>query len=215
MIPHSTLKPQSRWLLKLHGSVTTPDDIVITERDYAKFHEWRAAFKGVVQAQLITGHMLFVGFGMSDDNMSQVLDTVASAVANDASKKEEKVGTVLWFPDASTESYAQKYPLEFVPLGEPLMTNEERARRCEILLDEVMRRAEKGIGHLLDARFDELPNAKPEARREFARFLTSFKKDHGDSYLYQELRKRLEPLGYVDSSGSDASSSQRTPRPAR
>ena len=69
------------WLLKMHGCVTHPEDIVLTRyfnydwnamghciyinmmwrEDYIRYHERRQALAGIVQAFLITKHMLFIG----------------------------------------------------------------------------------------------------------------------------------------------------------
>ncbi len=63
VLPYQPSKPGSdRWILKLHGCVKEPQDIVPTRADYLRYDERRAALKGIVQAMLITCHMLFVDF---------------------------------------------------------------------------------------------------------------------------------------------------------
>ncbi|MFW0772756.1 SIR2 family NAD-dependent protein deacylase [Paenarthrobacter nitroguajacolicus] len=56
------------WLLKLHGSVSKPDTIVLTRDDYLGFNSSRAALSALVKAHLLTHHLLFVGFGVADDH---------------------------------------------------------------------------------------------------------------------------------------------------
>jgi hypothetical protein len=36
--------------------------------DYLRYESRRAALAGIVQSLLITKHMLFIGFGLQDDN---------------------------------------------------------------------------------------------------------------------------------------------------
>ncbi|MDP3214917.1 MAG: SIR2 family protein [Deltaproteobacteria bacterium] len=194
VIPHGRVKAKDRWLLKLHGSVDRPKDIVITAQDYAGFDEWRAAFKGVIEAQLITRHMLFVGFGMADPNVDKVLTTVARAAQGDDGQKGDTVGTVLMFSSTIPDKYAQLYPLRFVCVGPADMTSAERARQLEILLDEVARIAEDGTHHLLDRRFDGLHVTEVAVREKVADFLTGLHATHPDSRLRREIMERLRPL---------------------
>lgn len=49
---------------KLHGSVDRPQVIGLSREDYLAFPEPRGALAGIVQALLITGRMLFVGFSL-------------------------------------------------------------------------------------------------------------------------------------------------------
>ncbi len=186
VIPHGRVKAKDRWLLKLHGSVDRPKDIVITAQDYAGFDEWRAAFRGVIEAQLITRHMLFVGFGMTDPNVDKVLTTVARAAQGDDGQKGDTVGTVLMFSSTIPDKYAQLYPLRFVCVGPADMTSAERARQLEILLDEVARIAEDGTHHLLDRRFDGLHATEVAVREKVADFLTGLHATHPDSRLRRE-----------------------------
>ncbi len=52
----------ARWLLKLHGCINHPEDIVLQRADYIRYELRRQALAGVVQSLLITKEMLFVGF---------------------------------------------------------------------------------------------------------------------------------------------------------
>lgn len=52
------------WLLKMHGCVTRPDEIVLSRDDYMSYDRARSALGGMVQAMLMTKHMLFVGFSL-------------------------------------------------------------------------------------------------------------------------------------------------------
>jgi hypothetical protein len=54
----------TRWLLKLHGTVERPESIVLSREDYLHWEEQGSAFGAVVQALLLTRHLLFVGYGL-------------------------------------------------------------------------------------------------------------------------------------------------------
>lgn len=50
-----------RWLLKMHGCVQHPEDIVLTREDYITYNERRQSLSGMVQSQART---LFVEFAL-------------------------------------------------------------------------------------------------------------------------------------------------------
>lgn len=57
------------WLLKLHGDVASPASMVLTREQYDAHRADHQALNGVVQSLLLTGHLLFVGFSLTDDNV--------------------------------------------------------------------------------------------------------------------------------------------------
>ncbi|MDO9456596.1 SIR2 family protein [Nocardioides sp.] len=56
------------WLLKLHGDVAHPPSMMLTREQYDAHRADHQALNGVVQSLLLTGHLLFVGFSLTDDN---------------------------------------------------------------------------------------------------------------------------------------------------
>jgi len=77
VLPYSPASNTDRWLLKLHGCVSHPDDIVLTREHYMRYQTRRSALSGIVQSLLITRHMLFVGFSLRDDNFHRIVDVRA------------------------------------------------------------------------------------------------------------------------------------------
>jgi hypothetical protein len=74
---------EKRWLLKMHGDVNHPKHIVLVRSDYMRYDERRSALRGIVQTMLITGHMMFVGFSFTDDNLYYVMDDVHRALSGE------------------------------------------------------------------------------------------------------------------------------------
>jgi hypothetical protein len=95
VLPHGSRPDGDRWLLKMHGCVTRPAEIVLTREDYLGYAERRAALAGIVQALLITRHMLFVGFSLQDDNFHRIAAAVRRAVRTPDAKppSHEPFGT--------------------------------------------------------------------------------------------------------------------------
>src|SRR4029079_9529087 len=71
------IKPDARrWLLKMHGCLSDPERVVLTRSRYTRYDEQLPALSGMVQAFLVTRHVLFVGFSLSDDNFHRIVDAV-------------------------------------------------------------------------------------------------------------------------------------------
>ena len=66
----------------MHGCLNHPEDIVLTREDYIQYNDRRQALAGIVQSFMITKHMLFVGFSLSDDNFFSIASTVKKALHN-------------------------------------------------------------------------------------------------------------------------------------
>jgi uncharacterized short protein YbdD (DUF466 family) len=73
------LNKKVRWILKMHGTVSHPEEIVLTKQDYIRYHERFAALAGIVQSTLLTRHLFSVGFSLDDDNFQRIFDSVRKA----------------------------------------------------------------------------------------------------------------------------------------
>ena len=81
VLPYETQPPSDRFILKLHGDLSQPRDIVLTRSQMLDSREQRKALSGIVQTMLLTKHLLFVGFSLQDPNFSEVAGTVRRARA--------------------------------------------------------------------------------------------------------------------------------------
>ena len=162
-LPYAPATEARRWLLKMHGCVQSPSDIVLTRRDYVRYAERSAALAGIVQAMLITRHMLFVGFSLNDDNFHRIVDAVRRALT---AADRDRLGTVVaLFEDPLLEqlwdddlSWVHCLPGSGGSLP-------EAARRFEIFLDALGFHA-TAPHHLLQRRFhDVLTPQEAELKR--------------------------------------------------
>jgi hypothetical protein len=55
----------------------------------------RSALFGIVQALLVTKHLLFVGYSLSDDDFHQLVDEIRIATASSNPEADTRLGTVL------------------------------------------------------------------------------------------------------------------------
>jgi hypothetical protein len=175
VLPYERLDEVRRWLLKLHGSVDHRQDIVLTREDYYDYAGRRGALRGIVQALLITRHMLFVGFSLQDDNFLRIAHEVRTAVRQpkrDAVAHpygtvltlfEDSLSAELWREDLKVWPVGGKPPNGKPPFRRALLAN---ARKQEILLDELLVRSTTSAGYLLDPRFAGALDDSEERARE-------------------------------------------------
>jgi len=82
-----------RWLLKLHGDVHHPEDIIITySSSTTPYGYTREALSGIVQSLLITKHILFVGFSLKDDAFNQMATSVRRSLQSLSRKHPSHAG---------------------------------------------------------------------------------------------------------------------------
>lgn len=159
VLPHAPQSGATGWILKMHGSIDRPQDIVLTRRDYMRYDEQRAALAGIVQAQLITKKMLFVGFSMNDTNFLRIADAVRRAlrVTGDAARGDRAFGVALSLTRNRLLEELWRSDLDWVAMEEATDGTGgqvlESARRLDIFLDYLLAQATGASSHLLDARF--------------------------------------------------------------
>lgn len=153
-----------RWLLKLHGDLGRPQDIVLSRDDYLGYGQRRAALRGIVQAMLITRHMVFAGFGMSDDNFHAIIHDVRTALSDGGGSRP--FGTALLVQDRPLFKQLWRDDIEAGVLGgadEPIGVG---ARRLEVLLDRVLSESTGALSHFMDPAFEALLDPADQRLRE-------------------------------------------------
>lgn len=85
----------SRWLLKINGDIDQPGSIVLTESDLMRHPDERRALEGVVQSLLLTSHLLFVGFSLTDKNFLAMAEAVSKVRARAQAARFSEPGTAL------------------------------------------------------------------------------------------------------------------------
>jgi len=95
VIPYHPRRKARHWLLKMHGCITASEEIVISGQDYAQYESPRyKALGGLLQASLMTKHLLFIGFSLSDPNYLKIVEQVRSALhADSAGIKWTRMGS--------------------------------------------------------------------------------------------------------------------------
>ena len=138
------------WLLKLHGDAARPDSIVLTREQYLQTGDHRAALAGVLQALLLTRHVLFVGSSMLDDDLVRIAHDVRSALRAPQSGAARRTGTVLALTEDPARARLWAQDVDTVAMAPRGADPAEAARRLEVLLDLVGCLACPPHGYLLD-----------------------------------------------------------------
>lgn len=157
VLPYRSAENEGRWLLKLHGDVDAPQDVVITRDDYLGYTAGRGALAGIVQALLITRQMVFVGFSLRDENVHRIVYEVKTAVRRGSGDEPPKpFGKALMVEREELVSELWSGDLDVIVLGE---TADEGSASLHLLLDRLLAETTTAAGHLFDSSFDELLTA--------------------------------------------------------
>ncbi|UYZ08215.1 SIR2 family protein [Agrobacterium salinitolerans] len=71
---HNFLREDRMHIIKLHGSIDHPTELVFTNHDYAKARVEHAAFYDVLDACLLSHTFLLIGCGISDPDLALLLE---------------------------------------------------------------------------------------------------------------------------------------------
>ena len=79
-IPRGTSKDVI--VIKLHGCITNPKSIVITEEDYWNFDSQIDARVDIIKSYFMTNTVLFAGYGLGDENLLEIFKDVKKKLAS-------------------------------------------------------------------------------------------------------------------------------------
>jgi hypothetical protein len=145
------------WLLKLNGDISHPDSIVLTTEDFQHHSVESRALHGVVQALLLTSHLLFVGFSFTDNSFLRLAEAVTRVIrkARGAPPHEQSHTAIALTPeDLKDIGY---HDLDILKMSEHSDDVPEAGRRLEIFLDRLCLKAisvnDRAAEYLLDERY--------------------------------------------------------------
>jgi hypothetical protein len=190
------------WLLKLHGDIAKPETLVLGRDEYAALKAEAGALHGVVESLMLTSHLLFVGFGFTDHDFSELADGVR-AVRSHAEHCEDATrpaATALALsPGLAPDPERWSSEIHTVIAGED-DDPDAAARVLEILLDRVAWRAlqagELAAEYLLDDRYAEDANDGDAAlRKALLGFVDELPAGARGSVAWPKVARLLSNLG--------------------
>jgi SIR2-like domain len=195
VMPHAVKSP--RWLLKLHGTIKNESSLVFTRDNYLQSIRANRALFGLVQAMLFTRHMIFIGYGLGDEDFHEVVYDVRSAFQQGSDT--EVFGTALTLVDDPVKAELWKDVLDIVPMRPAGTPVSEAVRDLERFLDLVGMLASDRFSFILDVQYSGLldPNEKELAERLHSVADVIVRNGTAD-HSWQEVRELLERLGFKD-----------------
>ena len=154
-----------RWLLKIHGCVSDPASLVFTKEDYDGSVSSRRALFGVLQAMLLTRHIVFVGYSLSDPDFLEIVQEVKDALpkpGHNGDLSHRKLGTVITlFTDeeknASLGDLFDIVPISSLPKESATDQQfEDAVRDLERFIDLVGMLSSDRAAFLMDSRYEDL-----------------------------------------------------------
>lgn len=203
VLPYTAVTDSTqRWLLKLHGDVEgRGSDIILTRDDYLGAPATHAALFGLVQAMLLTRHLLFVGYSLDDEDFHRIVHEVKAArrSTDDAST----MGTALVLGVDPLQTLLWEDSLDVVPV-ESIETGDAdanavpgdvaaAARRLQIFLDRVGYLAADMTGFVLDETFEGLLDDDERTMADSLRALAATPQQAGPGW--QKVQALLREMG--------------------
>lgn len=203
VLPHQEESAGNRWLLKLHGSVSQPETIVLTRGDHLDFSSNREALSALVKSHLMTHHMLFVGFGLSDEHFHSIVHDVSQAQQT-MHGTAAKLATALTLRGNPVRQRLWQDKLELVSmLEEPRQDrggpDQDGGRILEIFLDALAAHSVDSTAYFLAPHFgDALSEDQRILRRRVRRFAHRSAADprFRDLEAWKKLEAVLRDLGW-------------------
>ncbi|CAN5293439.1 hypothetical protein BH20ACT5_BH20ACT5_07520 [soil metagenome] len=163
VLPWQRVAPGMPWLLKLHGGIDH-DHVVFTREDYLKFDVRWQPLASIVQTLLLTRHMLFVGYSLTDENFVRlgrgVSQLLRQAVSDQNAPEGQLIGTVLTLLGEPPLDEAWSLDLKSVAASDDAGgdgADAYAARQLEIFLDRVAAQAASDErSYVLDPRYVDL-----------------------------------------------------------
>ncbi|WP_156411467.1 SIR2 family protein [Nocardioides sp. Soil805] len=193
VMPWASAHGADRWILKLHGDVDHPEQIVLTRRHMVRYDAANRPSAAVLQSLLLTKRLLAVGVSMTDDNVIRLAHEVDEYRVQHQKGGTATFGTVLDSKGDKLRGQLWDGQLDWINLPDEVGMSGFRA--LELVLDRIAFHAARTSSWLLDERFDGLLNDREDAALAAdVRALYDRMSKRGIS-KWAPLVRRLEELG--------------------
>jgi hypothetical protein len=164
-LPWERAQPGRPWLLKMHGDIDN-EHIVLSRDSYLGYDALWRPLASMVQTAMMTRHLLFVGYSLTDENFVRLGRDVSLLL--DRMKLPRVVGTVITvrMDPMLTELWGED--LQPVPIAPSEAEFPAAARLLDIFLDHMaIRAASDERSYILDPRYSAIieDSASPVLQR--------------------------------------------------
>lgn len=173
VLPYDYKHPTGSWVLKMHGHVRHPEQIVLSRSDASATTPSLGPLASMVRSLMITKHLLVVGASMTDDNFlrlaHEVLTLYESQSAPAIERREPEIGTVITLTDEPARAQLWRGRFDYIAASHAHNVPAQ-ARDLAIFLDAVAMLSSEP-SYLLDPRYADLLDGPAKAAAEHARRL--------------------------------------------
>ncbi|KGM14445.1 SIR2 family NAD-dependent protein deacylase [Cellulomonas bogoriensis] len=202
VLPFDDPRPRTPWVLKMHGDRRDPASIVLTRSHMVGYDSRSRPLGSIVQALLLTRHLLVVGASMTDDNFLRLAHEVLAfrTSSGRGSDAAAPLGTVVTLtPNLAkqrlwTGRFDHLSATDEQNDGNPKARAGAAARLLAIFLDAVAMHAATAR-HLVDARYGYLLDGSDRAVAAASRELLTLLGTTGGDDRWAPLREALVALG--------------------
>lgn len=204
VLPWQRAEPDGPWILKMHGDIDHPSSIVLTRGAFVHYDSRWKPVGAVVQALMMTKHLVVVGASLTDDNLIRFAHEVAllrSQLSLDGGVHAEgaDIGSVITLePDRAFERLWSSQ-LDVVVAGSApglaITGRAASARALSLFLDAVAMYAAHDANHLLDARYQVGDSRLVTLLREA--YAEAFRLGHDDE-AWSALARSLATFGAAE-----------------
>lgn len=154
VLPWALLAERRPWLLKMHGDISNQESIVLSRGDFARYDSANGPAGAVVQALMMSRHLLVVGASMTDDNFLRLAHEVQDffKAKSDGSRV---LGTVLSLGSEPIRQRLLAKSFAYIDTSAGSIDQDD-PRNLAIFLDAVGMYAASDTSFLLDARYRSL-----------------------------------------------------------
>ncbi|MCU5031541.1 hypothetical protein BK720_01635 [Bacillus thuringiensis serovar brasilensis] len=92
-------------ILKIHGCMDKPEEIIISTEDYKMFHEKQKYLTAKLLTYFMEHPIIFLGYSLSDSNIKKILLDIAEMVC----ESPEEIVDNIWFVEWSRDSILNEY----------------------------------------------------------------------------------------------------------
>lgn len=205
VLPFEQKKPFRDWILKMHGDIRHPGKVVLSRSDFVGYSAAAGPVGAIVQALMLTRHLLVVGTSLTDDNLLRLAYEVTNYLqsnppADGAASSE--IGTVLSLKTDPAKQALWEGTFTVLGVADAGDSQEVQARALSIMLDYIAMHAAKD-DWLLDPRYAALLDPAEQHVAEAARQLREKVKNlttrtDGASAGWTRLDSVLTDLGASD-----------------
>ena len=99
-------------IYKIHGCITKPDSMVLTDNDYKEFKERNPYLSAKLLTLFMEHPIVFMGYSMNDNNIIEILQSIVTYMdQNSLNKIQDNLFFVEWIPDNTPEIRIEKHEI--------------------------------------------------------------------------------------------------------